>query len=143
MRPRELHRKRSGQAAKRRIQPRVSPDPKRKNLMRNRPQFAAQPAAIDLARVDEATRRALYDAVVAVHFYPSLEEVQAASRKGEWYQRYTPDECRVNVLHLFGRWFVAWRIWDLEEGAPERQQWVLMTIRPNARRPFGIEFYEA
>ena len=100
------------------------------------------PPAIDLSEVTEGTRRALYDAVAAVHFHPDREEVLEARRKGEWYQRYDPDECRLTVLYLAGRWFAYWRIWDAGDDAPEDQHWSIVRVEPSLSRPFGIEFYE-
>lgn len=100
------------------------------------------PPGVDLAAVTEATRRALYDAVVAVHFNPSLEEVREARRQDEWYQRFGPDECRLTVLHLAGRWFACWRIWDAGADAPEDQEWSLVRVVQNRFRPYGIEFFE-
>ena len=55
------------------------------------------PPPIDLSQVTEATRRAVYDAVVAVHFNPAPGEVLAAKEAGEWYPKYDADECGVAV----------------------------------------------
>jgi|SRR5882724_4304179 len=100
------------------------------------------PPAIDLSEVTERTRRILYDAVVAIHFSPAPGEVLAAKQAGEWYQRYGPDECRVTVAYLAGRWFVYWRIWDAGDDAPEDQEWEILRVEPSLTLPYGIEFYE-
>jgi hypothetical protein len=101
-----------------------------------------QSIPIDLSRTTEATRRALYDAVVAVHFTPAPGEILAAKEAGEWYPKHSADDCGVAVVYAFGRWFVVWRQWDAGDDAPESQQWEVLTVnaRPGAR--FGIEFQE-
>jgi len=101
-----------------------------------------QPPAIDLSEVTERTRRALYDAVVAIHFTPAPGEVLRARQAGEWFQRFTADECRVTVSYLAGRWFVYWRIWDAGDDAPEDQEWEILRVEASASHPYGIEFYE-
>jgi hypothetical protein len=80
--------------------------------------------------------------VVAIHFNPDPEEVREARRKGEWYQRYGPDEARVTVGYLAGRWFVYWRIWDAEDNCPEDQEWSIVRVESNPSMPRGLEFYE-
>jgi hypothetical protein len=100
------------------------------------------PPPIDLSEVTEGTRRALYDAVVEIHFNPTPEDIREARRTEEWYQRYGPDECRLTVLYLAGRWFAYWRIWDAGDDAPEDQEWVIVRVEPSGILPFGIEFYE-
>ena len=112
--------------------------------MPSSPQFIppSPPPPIDLSRATESTRRAIYDAVVAVHFNPAPGEILAAKEAGEWYPKYGPDECGVAVAYAMGRWFVYWRQWDAGDSAPEEQQWEVLTVnaRPGAR--FGIEFQE-
>ncbi|HZF13429.1 MAG TPA: hypothetical protein VFE33_31945 [Thermoanaerobaculia bacterium] len=87
---------------------------------------------IDLSRVTEATRRALYDAAAAVHFAPTPG----------WSPRYGPDECRLTVAHLFGRWFVIWRDWDAKDDTPEAQCWFVLTVHPSDSAPYGVQFSE-
>jgi hypothetical protein len=103
----------------------------------------SQSIPIDLTLPTEAIRRQLYDAVVAIHFTPAPGEILAAKRAGEWYQKHTADECGLQVVYLFGRWFVVWRQWEeIEDDTPESQEWEVLTVnaRPSAR--FGIEFQE-
>ena len=112
--------------------------------MRDRPEsIPSDPSPpIDLSCTTESTRRAIYDAVVAIHFTPAPGEVLAAKEAGEWYEQHTAEECGVQVAYLLGRWFVVWRIWSVEDSAPESQLWSVLTVnaRPGAR--FGIEFQE-
>ena len=113
--------------------------------MPDRPQSTTPPPvppAIDLSEVTEGTRRALYDAVVAVHFTITPEEIAEARKAGEWYQRFSPDECRLAVVYLAGRWFAVWRILDAEDDAPEDQHWSIVRVEPSLSLPYGVEFYE-
>ena len=111
--------------------------------MRDRPEsIPSDPSPpIDLSRTTENIRRAIYDAVVAIHFSRPGGD-PAAKQAGEWYEQHTADECGVQVAYLLGRWFVVWRIWSVEDSAPESQLWSVLTVnaRPGAR--FGIEFQE-
>jgi hypothetical protein len=100
------------------------------------------PPPIDLSQVTEATRRALYDAVVEIHFTPAPGEILAAKQAGEWYQKHTADDCGVAVAYAMGRWFVYWRQWDAPDDAPEEQQWEVLTVNARPGTPFGIEFQE-
>jgi hypothetical protein len=100
------------------------------------------PPPIDLTKITEATRRQLYDAVVAVHFTMTPEEIREARHAEEWYQRYGPDECRLTVLYLAGRWFAYYRIWDAGDDAPEAQEWEIVRVESNPSMPYGVEFYE-
>ena len=100
------------------------------------------PPPIDLTRTTEATRRAIYDAVVATHFTPAPGEILAAKEAGEWYQVHTADDCGVAVAYALGRWFVVWRQWDAGDEAPEEQQWEVLTVNARPGAPFGIEFQE-
>ena len=100
------------------------------------------PPPIDLSKVTEATRRQLYDIVVQVHFNPTPEEIHEAREAEEWFQRYGPDECRLAVAHLAGRWFAYWRIWDAGDDAPEDQEWSIVRVEPSLSHPYGVEFFE-
>jgi hypothetical protein len=97
---------------------------------------------IDLTLVTEATRRALYDAVVAIHFSPTPEEIREARRAEEWFPTHTADECRVAIVYFAGRWFVYWHIWDAGADAPESQQYEVLRVEPSPTSRFGIELYE-
>ncbi|HZF10805.1 MAG TPA: hypothetical protein VFE33_18610 [Thermoanaerobaculia bacterium] len=106
------------------------------------PPGSPPPPPIDLSRVTEATRRALYDAVVAIHFSPTLEEVRAAREADEWYPRYSADESRLAVFHFAGRWLAIWRQWDAGDDAPEDQEWEMLRVEANPAMPYGVELYE-
>jgi hypothetical protein len=92
----------------------------------------------------EATRRALYDAVVKVHFQPGPEEVQRAQEDPEnfWVPTYTPDQAGLAILWIFGRWFVVWRALEVTEG-PEALKWTVLRIVPDPEgSPVPLQFLE-
>jgi hypothetical protein len=93
------------------------------------------PLPIDLEEVTEATRRALYDATVAIHFRipPATEG---------WMPFYSPDQARLNVFNFAGRWFASWL--SLEEATNTRlstgAKRPLVTIVADPDAPYGIAF---
>jgi hypothetical protein len=97
---------------------------------------------LDLTQVTESTRRALYDAVVAIHFSPSEEEIEEARADPEnhWIPEYGPDEAGLTVFHAFGRWFTVWRVREEPDDAPVEQRWSVLRIVPNPGGPFGLSF---
>jgi hypothetical protein len=97
---------------------------------------------IDLTRYSEATRRAIYDAVVAIHFSATAEEVREAVRQEEWIETHTAEQSGVVVNHLYGRWFVVWRMLDEPADAPEKQRWEVVTVHEDSGKPYGIGFSE-
>jgi len=100
------------------------------------------PTSIESLAPTEATRRALYDAVVEVHFQPSAEEIQRAQEDPEnhWIPRYTPDEAGLAILWIFGRWFVVWRALEVTEG-PETLKWTVLRVAPEGI-PLPVQFLE-
>jgi hypothetical protein len=100
------------------------------------------PPQIDLDLVTEGTRRAIFEAISRSHFTPAPGEVLAAQRAGEWYQKYSADECGLTVLYLLGRWIAYYRIWEVEDDAPESHEWEVLRVHANPSMPFGIELYE-
>ncbi|HVR97371.1 MAG TPA: hypothetical protein VMW27_12200 [Thermoanaerobaculia bacterium] len=100
--------------------------------------------SIDLTQVTEATRRALYDAVVDVHFSYTPSEVQQAAEDPEnhWAPDYGPDETGLTVVWALGRWFAVWRCLDESEGAPEEQRWSVVRITSDRDGPSGLSFLE-
>jgi len=100
------------------------------------------PPAIDLSEISEATRRAIHDAIVQIHFTPAPGEILAAKQAGEWYQKHTADECGLTVLYLAGRWLAYWRVWEVEDDAPESHQWEILRVEPSLTLPYGVELYE-
>jgi hypothetical protein len=96
------------------------------------------PPDLDLEVYTEATRRALYDLVVAVQFTAPAELA-----RGDWYPDYSPDEAGLVVLLARGRWLALWT--GLEETAPDLpesrcQAFVRIQAAPEA--PCGVVFHE-
>jgi hypothetical protein len=100
--------------------------------------------AADPLGTGEIARRALYDAVVAVHFQPAPEEVARAKEDPEnhWVPDYTPDQAGLTVFRLFGRWFAVWRSLEEKDG-PEAIRWTVLRIIPApAGSPHPYDFLE-
>ena len=93
----------------------------------------------------EETRRALYDAVVSVHFTPGAEEVQQAKEDpaNHWVPEYTPEAAQLTVFKVFGRWFCVWRSLEEGEDQPEALRWTVLRIVPKPEvGPVPFEFLE-
>ena len=101
--------------------------------------------SIDLSQVTEFTRRALYDAVVKVHFSPTLAEVQRAAKdpNNHWVPDYGPDEAGLTVFWIYGRWIAAWRSLEEPEDAPAAVRWTVLRIDSDPEHGFwGLSFSE-
>ena len=88
-------------------------------------------APVDLSQVTEDTRRALYDAAVATHFTPTPEEQEKAQADPDNWQppAYTPDQARLTVHQLYGRWFITWRLLEEKEGeVPPHRLWTVLRV---------------
>ena len=92
------------------------------------PSSAPTFAHIDLTQVTEPTRRALYDAVVEVHFRPTPAEVQKATEDPDnhWIPDYGPDDAGLEILYLKGRWLAIWRSLEEGDGEPEARRWTVL-----------------
>ncbi|MDP9120050.1 MAG: hypothetical protein M3O15_01585 [Acidobacteriota bacterium] len=104
------------------------------------PPVPPTPPPLDLSRYSEATRRALYDLTVAVHF-PTWEVLDD---DGEWRAYYTAEDAGLVVFHFASRWFASWEMVE-ERGNPnlpaDRKREVLnITADPEA--PQGVRFHE-
>ncbi len=99
--------------------------------------------SIDLTQVTESTRRALYDAVVDVHFSPTPAEVRQAAEDPDnhWIADYSPDDAGLTVVWALGRWFAVWRCLEEPQDAPEEQRWMVVRILPDDG-PDGLSFLE-
>jgi hypothetical protein len=87
----------------------------------------------------EATRRELYDEVVATHFNPSPEEVQRAAEDPEnhWVPDYGPEAAGLAVFKVFGRWVAVWRSLEVGEDQPEALRWTVLRIVREPQGPDG------
>lgn len=92
---------------------------------------------LDLSRVTESTRRAIYDRVVELQFAPvPVNDVDTYSGPS-----YSPDDAGLTVFHVFARWFVAWI--DLDEPRlPEDRRVQVLRITPSEDSPGGLLFEE-
>ena len=99
------------------------------------------PPGLDLETYSEATRRALYDIVVAVHFTaPAAPAVVAC---GDWYPDYSPDEAGLVVHFCRGRWLACWtRLEEAASDLPESRRQALVRIQAAPGAPYGVAFHE-
>ena len=96
------------------------------------------PPGLDLETYSEATRRALYDIVVAVHF---TEPAEVAA--GDCHPDYTPDQAGLVVDFSRGRWLAGWcRLEETDSDLPESRRQALVRIQAHPGAPFGVAFYE-
>lgn len=92
----------------------------------------------DLETFSEATRRVLYDIVVAVHFTAPAE-----AAPGDCYPDYTPDQAGLVVDFSRGRWLAGWcRLEEVDPDLPECCRQALVRIQAQPEAPFGVAFYE-
>ena len=97
-----------------------------------------QPPGLDLEVYTEATRRALYDIVVAVHF-----TAPADVAPGDCYPDYTPDQAGLVVDFSRGRWLAGWcRLEETGSDLPKSRRQALVRIQAHPGAPFGVAFYE-
>jgi hypothetical protein len=83
------------------------------------------PPGLDLEIYPEATRRALYDIVVAVHFTPPAE-----AAPGDCHPEYTPDQAGLVVDFIRSRWLAGWRRLEETSGdLPESRRQALVHIQ--------------
>jgi len=92
---------------------------------------SAESTPPDLSRMIEATRRAVYDAVVAVHFTDPEHPAP-----------YTPEDAGLVVFYVFGRWFATWVRLDEPANLPEHQRREVLRIQADPTWPHGLAFYE-
>jgi hypothetical protein len=92
------------------------------------------PTPLDLTRYTEATRRELYDRLVAIQFTPQ----DPADPEADPVQ--DPDDAGLTVFFLFGRWFAYWR-GEALPGLPSWRLTEMVRIQP-ADTPDGIMLYE-
>jgi hypothetical protein len=99
------------------------------------PAHELEPLGVDLAQFAEGLRRRLYDQAVADHFSP--HPASARERVNPW-PPYSPEEARLEILFLGGRWLATWKRLELE-GGNEEERTELLRIYSTER---GITYYE-
>jgi hypothetical protein len=96
------------------------------------------PPDLDLETYSEATRRALYDIVVAVHFTAPPE-----AAPGDCHPDYTPDQAGLVVDFVRSRWLAGWcRLEERSSDLPESRRQALVRIQADPGAPYGVAFYE-
>ncbi|HVR95225.1 MAG TPA: hypothetical protein VMW27_01330 [Thermoanaerobaculia bacterium] len=93
------------------------------------------PDPLDLTRYSEATRRALYERIIAIQFTPHPDDPEDAPSTLD------PDEAGLTVFYLFGRWFAYWRDEPLP-GLPEWRLTEMVRIQDAPDLPDGIVLHE-
>jgi hypothetical protein len=98
----------------------------------------SRPPGLDLETYSEATRRALYDIVVAIHFTAPAEVA-----RGDWYPDYSPDEAGLVVHFCRGRWLAWWtRLEEAASDLPESRRHAFVRIQAAPGAPYGVVFHE-
>jgi hypothetical protein len=100
------------------------------------------PQRIDLSTATEATRRAVYDAVVAIYFSPTPE----ASPPSALTRRLTPSSptrrTRLKVYKEHGNWYVTWMRLEFPEEIPGEFRRELFQVEEEPSARFGIALLE-
>jgi len=101
---------------------------------------APTPKRIDLSTYTEPTRRAVYDAVVAMFFSSTLEEITPAQADSENHATiaYSPDEAGLKVYYELGRWIVTWMRLEVSADIPEEFRRELLLVEEVPTVPHGI-----
>jgi hypothetical protein len=97
------------------------------------------PSPIDLSQVTEATRRALYDAAVAIHFPDPAE----AHDPDDFVPEYSPDDAGLVVFHALGRWWASWLMLEEPATLPESRRREVLRIVENREAAYGLAFLES
>ncbi len=93
------------------------------------------PDPLDLTRYTEATRRALYERIIAIQFTPHTDDPADAPPALD------PDDAGLTVFYLFGRWFAYW-LDEPEPGLPEWRLTEMVRIQAAPDLPEGIILHE-
>jgi hypothetical protein len=93
---------------------------------------------LDLEAFTEATRRALYDIVVAVHFTAPIWP-----GPDDFYPAYSPDQAGLVVWFTHGRWFAGWTMLEEDQSdLPAARRYELLRIQADPEAPYGVAFHE-
>jgi hypothetical protein len=97
------------------------------------------PSPLDLDSYSEATRRALYDAAVAIHF----RDPDEAHDPDDFVPDYSPDDAGLVVFHALGRWWASWLMLEELATLPESRRREVLRIVENREAPYGLAFLES
>jgi hypothetical protein len=81
----------------------------------------------DLTTENEATRRAIYDLVVA----ESFTRKPLIPPEDVWVPPYTPEQAGLEVVFHWGRWFATWIKLEEPESLPERERREVLSYQPD------------
>lgn len=98
------------------------------------------PSSSDLTRFSDETRMAIYSAVVGDYFSPRV--LDPATSDEVWTPTYGPDEAELQVVFLYGRWFVTWSKLDVPPDSPEDDRRELLLIATDDERPNTLLYRE-
>ena len=103
---------------------------------------ADEPAPVpemDFDVFHEDIRRILYGLVVRDNFTERALDPEADPPE-IWVPPYTPDEAKLEIFFLLGRWFATWRKLEVPDDAPEHERQELLRLEPHRHRPGDIEY---
>jgi hypothetical protein len=98
------------------------------------------PTPPDLTRYTEATRRDLYDRLVAIQF--TAPDPATVEHPDDVFTPYDPDAAGLTVFHVLGRWFATWTDLDAARELPEDRRRELVRIIASPDSPDGIVLFE-
>src|ERR1700730_13328689 len=98
-----------------------------------------RPPRIDLSQVTEATRRALYDAAVAIHF----RDPDEPHDPDDFVPPYSPDAAGLTVWHCWGRWFITWLMLEEPSYLPESKRREGLRVIGETEAPYGLVSLES
>jgi hypothetical protein len=92
----------------------------------------------DLTTENEATRRAIYELVVA----ESFTRKPLDPPDDVWEPPYTPEQAGLEVVFQWGRWFATWIKLEEPEDRPERERREVLVYEPDSQQPGAVTCYE-
>jgi hypothetical protein len=92
----------------------------------------------DLSTENEATRRAIYELVVAESF--TCKPLDPPD--DVWVPSYTPEQAGLEVVFQWGRWFATWIKLEEPEDRPERERREVLVYEPDSQEPGAVTCYE-
>jgi hypothetical protein len=96
---------------------------------------SASLANLDLGVYTEATRRALYELVVAEIFGPTEPAVEKSVARP-----FTPDQAGLEVVYAWGRWFAVWWKLELPATLPEAKRREILRLEESKDRPGTLAY---
>jgi len=92
----------------------------------------------DLTTENEATRRAIYELVVA----ESFTRKPLDPPDDVWEPPYTPEQAGLEVVFHWGRWFATWIKLEEPESLPERERREVLLYEPDWQEPGAVTCHD-